>query len=160
MQRWTAQYAQNDLQQDTGLNVSDQTIRKVSGLSSWCPLVGTVLTAWCHGARLAFAIEYQKYQGDRLHLVLFTDESRFLWSSYVACKSFSMTDLEMGQWCSVEAYPWRDSQCRVLVVQDNVRTGSSCRMKEFIPLTRPHGRLTEIQQNTSGTLYLCPSNSR
>ncbi len=60
----TARALQNDLQQATGVNVSDQTIRNrlhEGGLRAWRPLVVPVLTAWHCGARLAFAIEHQNW---------------------------------------------------------------------------------------------------
>ncbi|MCJ8738325.1 hypothetical protein PDJAM_G00034520 [Pangasius djambal] len=80
----TARALQNDLQQATGVNVSDQTIRNrlhEGGLRARHPLVGPVLTAWHRGARLAFAIEHQNWQVRHWHPVLFTDESRFTLST-------------------------------------------------------------------------------
>ncbi len=71
---------QNDLQQATGVNASDQTIRNrfLEGeLRAPHPLEGPVLTARHHGGRLTFAIEHQNFQVRHLHPVLFTDESRF-----------------------------------------------------------------------------------
>ncbi len=56
----TARALQNDLQQATGVNVSDQTIRNglhEGGLRDRRPLVGPVLTARHREARLAFTIE-------------------------------------------------------------------------------------------------------
>ena len=76
----TARALQNDLQQATGVNVSDQTIRNrlhEGGLRAPRPLVGPVLTARHRGARLAFAIEHQNWQVHHWRSVLFTDESRF-----------------------------------------------------------------------------------
>ena len=61
----TARALQNNLQQATGVNVSDQTIRNrlhEGGLRAQHPLVGPVLTAWHHRAALAFAIEHQIWQ--------------------------------------------------------------------------------------------------
>ncbi|KAK3574148.1 hypothetical protein QTP86_003435 [Hemibagrus guttatus] len=94
----TARALQNDLQQATGVNVSDQTIRNrlhEGGLRAQYPLVGPVLPARHCGARLAFAIEHQNWQVHHWHLVLFTDESRFtlstcdrrerVWRSSVEC---------------------------------------------------------------------------
>lgn len=55
----TARALQNDLQQATGVNVSDQTIRNrlhEGGLRAQRPVVGPVLTAQHSGARLAFPI--------------------------------------------------------------------------------------------------------
>ncbi len=55
----TARALQNGLQQATGVNVSDQTIRNrlhEGGLRARRVLVGPVFTAW---HRLAFAIEHQ-----------------------------------------------------------------------------------------------------
>ncbi len=99
----TARALQNDLQQATGVNVSDQTIRNRT--------VGPVLTARHRGARLAFAIEHQKWQVRHWRPVLFTDENRFTLSTYNRCEwsgeavenvmlpvtSFSMTGLVVGQ---------------------------------------------------------------
>ncbi|KAG2456868.1 TCB2 transposase, partial [Polypterus senegalus] len=80
----TARALQNYLQQVTGVNVSDQTIRNrlhEGGLRAQRPLVGPVLTAEHRGARLAFAIEYQNWQVRHWRTVLFTDESRFTLST-------------------------------------------------------------------------------
>ncbi len=82
----TARTLQNDLQQATGVNVSDQTIRNMirlheGGLRAWHALVGPVLTAWHRGAQLAFAIKHQNWQVRHWHPVLFTDESRFTLST-------------------------------------------------------------------------------
>ncbi len=80
----TARALQNDLQQATGVNASDQTIRNrlhEGGLRARRPLVGPVLTAQHSGARLAFAIEHQNWQVRHWHPVLFTDESRFTLST-------------------------------------------------------------------------------
>lgn len=80
----TARALQNDLQQATGVNVSDQTIRNrlhEGGLRARRPLVGPVLTARHRGARLAFAIEHQNWQVRHWRPVLFTDESRFTLST-------------------------------------------------------------------------------
>ncbi|MCI4381318.1 hypothetical protein PGIGA_G00250300 [Pangasianodon gigas] len=80
----TARALQNDLQQATGVNVSDQTIRNrlhEGGLRARHPLVGPVLTARHRGARLAFAIEHQNWQVRHWRPVLFTDESRFTLST-------------------------------------------------------------------------------
>ncbi len=80
----TARALQNDLQQATGVNVSDQTIRNrlhEGGLRARRPLVGPVLTARHRGARLAFAIEHQNWQVHHWRPVLFTDESRFTLST-------------------------------------------------------------------------------
>ncbi len=58
----TARALQNDLQQATGVNVSDQTIRNKlheGGLRAQRPLVGPVLTDQHRGVRLAFAIKHQ-----------------------------------------------------------------------------------------------------
>ena len=55
----TARALQNDLQQATGVNVSDQTVRNRlhgGGLRVRRPLVCSVLTARLCGARLAFSI--------------------------------------------------------------------------------------------------------
>lgn len=46
---------ENDLQQVIGVNVSDQTDFMKMGAQH--PVVGTVLTAWHHGAQLAFSIK-------------------------------------------------------------------------------------------------------
>ncbi len=67
----TARALQNDLQQATGVNVSDQTIR--NRLHEWRPIVGPVLTARHRGARLTFAIERQNWQVCHWHPVLFTE---------------------------------------------------------------------------------------
>ncbi len=80
----TARALQNDLQQATGVNFSDQTIRNrrhEGGLRAQRPLVGPVLTARLRGARLAFAIEHQNWQVCHWHPVLFTEESRFILST-------------------------------------------------------------------------------
>ncbi|MCJ8746846.1 hypothetical protein PDJAM_G00146480 [Pangasius djambal] len=64
----TARALQNDLEQATGVNVFDQTIRNrlhEGGLRARHPLVDRVLTARHRGARLAFAIEHQNWQHDR-----------------------------------------------------------------------------------------------
>lgn len=76
----TARALQNDLQQATGVNVSDQTIRNrlhEGGLRAPRPVVGPVLTAQHRRARLAFAIDHQNWQLRHWRPVLFTDESRF-----------------------------------------------------------------------------------
>ncbi|TWW73864.1 Transposable element [Takifugu flavidus] len=75
----TARALENDLQQATGVNVSDQTIRNrlhEGGLRARRPAVGPVLTAQHHRARLAFAIDHQNWQLCHWRPVLFTDESR------------------------------------------------------------------------------------
>uniref|UniRef100_A0A8C4SSF1 Transposase n=1 Tax=Erpetoichthys calabaricus TaxID=27687 RepID=A0A8C4SSF1_ERPCA len=80
----TARALQNYLQQVTGVNVSDQTIRNrlhEGGLRAQRHVVGPVLTAEHRGARLAFAIEYQNWQVRHWRPVLFTDESRFTLST-------------------------------------------------------------------------------
>ncbi len=85
----TARALQNDLQQATGVNVSDQTIRNrlhEGGLRVRCPLVGPVLTARHRGARLAFAIEHQNWHVHHWPPVLFTDQSRFTLSTYDRCE--------------------------------------------------------------------------
>ncbi len=79
----------NDLQQATGVNVSDQTIRNrlhEGGLRARRPLVGPVLISQHRGARLAFAIEHQNWQVHHWHPVLFTDESRFTLSTWQTWK--------------------------------------------------------------------------
>ena len=93
----TARALQNDLQQATGVNVSNQTIRnRLHEGRARRPLVGPVLSARHRGARLAFAIEHQHLQVGHWSRVLFTDESRFtcdrrerVWRSrgerYAAC---------------------------------------------------------------------------
>ncbi len=123
----TARALQNYLQQATGVNVSDQTIRNrlhEGGLMARRPLVGPVLTDRHRGPRLAFAIERQNWQVHHWHPVLFTDESRFTLSTcdrhegsgeavenvMLPVTSFSMTGLVVGQWWSGELYPWRDAQ--------------------------------------------------
>ncbi|MCJ8737365.1 hypothetical protein PDJAM_G00023040 [Pangasius djambal] len=76
----TARALQNDLQQATGVNVSDQTVRNrlhEGGMRARRPLVGPVLTAQHHAARLAFAREHQNWQVLHWCLVFFTDESRY-----------------------------------------------------------------------------------
>jgi len=90
----TARALQNELQQATGVNISDQTIRNrlhEGGNQKQCPLVGPVLTARHHGSRLAFAIEHQNWQVRHWHPVLFTDESRFTLST---CNRQSGEDVE------------------------------------------------------------------
>ncbi len=85
----TARALQNDLQQATGVNVSDQTIRNrlhEGGLRARRSLVGPVLTARHRGARLAFAIEHQNWQVRHWRPVLFTDESRFTLSTCDRCE--------------------------------------------------------------------------
>ncbi len=80
----TARALQNDLQQATGVNVSDQTIRNrlhEGGMRARRPLVGPVLAAQNRGARLAFAIKHQNWQVRHWRPVLFTDESRFTLST-------------------------------------------------------------------------------
>ncbi len=80
----TARALQNDLQQATGVTVTDQTIRNrlhEGGLRAQRPLVGPVLTAQHRGARLAFAIENENWQVWHWHTILFTDESRFTLST-------------------------------------------------------------------------------
>ena len=80
----TARALQNDLQRATGVNVSTQTIRNrlhEGGLRARRPVVGPVLTAQHHGARLAFAQEHQNWQVRHWRPVLFTDESRFTLST-------------------------------------------------------------------------------
>ncbi len=69
----TARTLQNDLQQASGVNVSDQTIINrllEGGLRARHPLVGPVLPARHCGARLAFAIEHQNWQIRHWHPVL------------------------------------------------------------------------------------------
>jgi len=75
----TARALQNDLQQATGVNVSDQTIRNT--LHERGPLVDPVPIAQHRGTQLAFAIEHQNWQVRHWHPVLFTDESRFTLST-------------------------------------------------------------------------------
>ena len=61
----TARALQNDLQQATGVNVSDQTVRNrlhEGGMRARHSLVGPVLTAQPRAARLEFAIEHQHWQ--------------------------------------------------------------------------------------------------
>ena len=85
----TARALQNDLQQATGVNASEKTIRNrlhEGGLRAWRPLVGSVLTAWHRVAWLAFAIEHQNWQVRLWRSVLFTDESRFTLSTCDRCK--------------------------------------------------------------------------
>ncbi len=84
----TARALQNDLQQATGVNVSDQATRNglhEGGLRARRPLVGPVLTGRHRGAQLSFAIEHQNWQVEELcqnwHPVLFTVESRFTLST-------------------------------------------------------------------------------
>ena len=80
----TARALQNDLQQATGVNVSDQTIRNrlhEGGLRARRPLVGPVLTAQHQRARLAFPIEHQNWQVRHWCPVVFTNESRFTLST-------------------------------------------------------------------------------
>jgi len=80
----TARALQNDLQQATGVNISDQTIKNrlhEGGLRAQRPLVGPVLTARHRGAQLAFAIQHQNWQVRHSCPVLFTDESRFTLST-------------------------------------------------------------------------------
>lgn len=55
----TVRALQNDLQQATGVNVSDQAIRNrlhENTLKTQCPVVGPVLTLQHYGARLALNI--------------------------------------------------------------------------------------------------------
>ncbi len=85
----TARALQNDLQQATGVNVSDQTIRNrlhEGGLRARRPLVGPVLTARHRGARLAFVTEHQNWHVRHWHPVLFTDECRFTLSTCDRCE--------------------------------------------------------------------------
>uniref|UniRef100_A0A1A8HWM8 Transposase Tc1-like domain-containing protein n=1 Tax=Nothobranchius kuhntae TaxID=321403 RepID=A0A1A8HWM8_NOTKU len=80
----TARALQDDLQRATGVNVSTQTIRKrlhEDGLRAKRPVVGPVLTAQHHRARLAFAQEHQNWQVRHWRPVLFTDKSRFTLST-------------------------------------------------------------------------------
>lgn len=80
----TARALQHDLQQATGVNVSDQTMRNrlhEDGLRARRPPVGPLLTARHHGAQLAFAIEHQNWQVCHWRPVLFTDGSRFTLST-------------------------------------------------------------------------------
>ncbi|XP_058251150.1 E3 ubiquitin-protein ligase TRIM69-like [Hemibagrus wyckioides] len=50
--------------------------------------VGPLLTAWHHGARLAFAIEHQNWQVHQWSPVLYTDESRFTLNHVADMKGF------------------------------------------------------------------------
>ncbi len=80
----TGRALQNDLQQATGVNVSDQATRNrllEGGLRARRPLVGPVLTAQHCGARFAFAIGHQNWQVRHWRPELFTDESRFTLST-------------------------------------------------------------------------------
>ncbi len=85
----TARVLQNDLHQVTGVNVSDQKIWNrlcEVGLRARHPLVGPVLTAWHHGARLEFAIIHQNWQVCPWRSVLFTNETRFTLSTCERCE--------------------------------------------------------------------------
>ncbi|KAJ8381365.1 hypothetical protein SKAU_G00021430 [Synaphobranchus kaupii] len=85
--RSTARALQNDLQRATRVHVSDQTDQTVrnrlheGGMRAQRPVVGPVLTAQHHAARLAFAREHQNWQVRHWRPVLFTDESRFTLST-------------------------------------------------------------------------------
>lgn len=122
----TSRGLRNDLQNATGVNVSNQTIRNrhhEGDLRAWCPLVGPVLMAQHHGSRLAFAIELQNWQVHHWCSVLFTDDSRIsqstcdrherVWRSrgeyYPACNIFQH-GFVVGQLWSGEPYPWRAAQ--------------------------------------------------
>ena len=77
--RCTARSLQGDFQRDTGVRISDQTVRNrlhEGGMRARRPLVGPVLTAQHRAARLAFARNHQNWQLRHWRPVLFTDESR------------------------------------------------------------------------------------
>lgn len=89
------------------------TLLQRKGASHWqiyflifCPeslLVGPVLSVWHHGARLAFAIEYQNWQ---VHLILFTDIKGCgeAVENMLPVTSFRMTCLRVGQSWSGKSY--------------------------------------------------------
>ncbi|TWW77306.1 hypothetical protein D4764_12G0006960 [Takifugu flavidus] len=120
----TARALQNDLQQATGVNVSDQTIRNrlhEGGLMARHPVVGPVLTARHRRARLAFAIDHQNWQLRHWCPVLFTDGSRF---------NLSTCDRREGVWrCRGERYV----ACTII---QHDRFGG-IRMKSLGPLSEP-----------------------
>lgn len=76
-----------------------------------CPVVGAVLTAQHHRARLALDPDHQKWAVCHWHPVLLADESRFNHERICRCSgehlqtttSFSMIGLVLGHWWSGEA---------------------------------------------------------
>ncbi|TWW63276.1 hypothetical protein D4764_03G0002840 [Takifugu flavidus] len=156
----TARALQNDLQQATGVNVSDQTIRNrlhVGGLRARRPVVGPLLTAQHRGTRLAFAIDHQNWQLRHWCPVLFTDdESRFNLSTcnrresvcrcrgehYAACNiiqhdRFGGGSVMLVQWDLGSS--WSTTMPDLMWLE---YAGSSWRMKELMPLTGHHVHLT------------------
>ena len=111
--RSTARALQNDLQRPTHVHVSDQIVRNrlhEGGMRAWRPLVGPVLTAQHHAARLAFAREHQNWQVRHWRPVLFTDESRFTISMWQTWKSLEM--------------PWWTLCCSNIIQHDRFGGGS------------------------------------
>ncbi len=68
------------------LTKKSETVCGEVGLRARHPLVGPVLTAWHHGARLEFAIMHQNWQVCPWRSVLFTNESRFTLNTCDRCE--------------------------------------------------------------------------
>ncbi len=117
----TARALQNDLQQATGVNVSDQTIR--NRLHEWrpiwalCSLPSTAELDW-HlplNARIGRSATgtlcfLQRAGSPWAHVTDVKGSGEAVENITLPVTSFSMTGLVVGQWWSGEAYPRRDAQ--------------------------------------------------